>query len=457
MFASVPTQLMEKELNNLSPDDQNNEAQLLKDIIFKASSHDINVQLEGIKEVKNAVSREFNPAIDHLVALGIIPILVECLKRGNEELALETTSTLAIIASGSSEWAEKIVAAKAVPELIELLSSPSESLREWVLRILGHMLDARNKSSDECLWQRVLDYVLKLVTPAASSSFIECVSLFVVNSWKLRHNTPSMESLEKVLSVLLSLLTIEDLDILFHSISMISSLSALGKSFIKRVIESGVMRQLVPFLSHDEDKIKTIVVHALANIASGTDEQTQAVLDEKVLKYFPEILLSSNENIVTHALWFLSNIGSGNVQQIQAVIDAGLIPSIVNALDNGSDGNQREGALAVANISQNGSTEQIMFLVDNGVIPPLCHLLTLTNNIILTATLVTMKNIIKSSGDRQMSIVQDIRRCRGLASLQLLKAHSDEEIYHRVSEILEELLSKEEEKGKEEPMNVQNC
>ena len=437
---------MEKKLSQISLADQNNEAQLLKDVVFKASSHDINVQLEGIKEVKSVVSRELNPPIDRLIGLGIIPILVDCLKKWNEELAWEATSTLAIIAPGSSGWAEKIVAAGAVPELVQLLSFSNEPLREQVVLTLRHMLDAKSESSDECLWQRVLDCVLKSVTPISSSSYIECVSQFVVNSWQLRHNTPSMESLETVLPVLLSLLTLEDLDILFHSISMISSLSCLGKGFIKRVIESGVMKQLVPFLSHDQDKIKTIVVHALAIIASETDEQTQAVLDEGVLKYFPVLLLSKNENIVTHALWFLSNIGSGNVEQIQAIIEAELIPSIINALDKGSNENRREGALAVANISQNGSTEQITFLVDNGIISSLCHLLTSTNNIVLTAALITMKNIIKSSTDRQMSIVQDIRRFGGLASLQLLKSHSDYQIYHLASDFLQEFFFEEKEK-----------
>ena len=449
---------MEKDLSNLSLNDQNNEAQLLKNILFKASSHDIKVQLEGIKEVKNAVSRELNPPIDHLVALDILPILVDCLKKGNEELALDATSILAIIASRSSEWAEKIVAAQAVPGLIELLSSPNESLRERVVQILGHMIDAGNESAKECYRQGVLDYVLKSITPFASSSFVQCVSQIVVSLWKLRHISFSMECLKKLLPVLSSFLTREDLDTLLHSTKIISSLADAGH--IDPIIESGVIRQLVPFLNHDEDKLKAITVYALGNIVTGTDKQTQAVLDEGVLKYFPELLLSKNEDLVKSGLWFLSNICAGNIQQIQAVIDAGLIPSIIKALGEEPCGNQKEAAWAVFNISQGGTAEQIMFLVDNGLIPSLCHLLTLTNDQVLMAALGTTKNIIKLSGDRQMSVVQDIRKCGGFQSVQMLEEHDDYNVSDLALQIQEELSPEEIEEEEEEadPMNFEeNC
>ena len=455
MFPFASAELMEKDLSNLSLNDQNNKAQQLQDILFKASSTDINVQLEGIKEVRNAASRQLNPPIDQLVALDIIPILVDCLKKGNEELELEATSTLATIASESSEWAENIVTAGAVPRLIQLLSSPNESLREWVVEILGHMIDAGRESANECFRQGVLDHVLISVTPVASSSFIESVYRIFVRLWKHGDNLPSMELLEKVISVLSSLLTREDLDTLFYSISMISWLAE--NSVIDPIIESGVMKQLVLFLSHDQDKIKRITVKALGNLVTGNDEQTQAVLDEGILKYFPGLLLSKNDIIVKDALWILSNITAGNIQQIQAVIDAGLIPSIIKALDEESDGNRNEALWAVSNISINGSTEQIMFLVDNGLIPSLCHLMTLTDNQVLMAML-TINNVIESSDDRQMSVIQDIRRCGGFDSVQMLKAHSDYEICNLALQIQEQLSSEHGKEGEEEPMKFEeNC
>ena len=447
---------MEKELSKLSLDDRNDEAQRLKDLLFKASSHDINVQLEGIKEVKSVASRKLNPPIDQLVASNIIPILVDCLKKGNEELALEATSTLATIASGSSEWAEKIVAAKAVPQLIELLSSPNESLREWVLRILDHMIVAGSESANQCLRQGVLDHVVKSVTPVSSSSFIEFVSLIVINSWKLKQKKPSMESLEKLLPVVSSLLTRNEVYTLCDSVDMISSLANAG--YVDRIIKSGLIRQLVSFLSHDEDELKALTLHALGNIVIEDDEQTQAVLNEGVLNYLPELLLSKNEKIVKDALWVSSNITAGNRRQIQAVLDAGLIPSIIKALGEEPCENQKEAAWTVCNISQSGTAEQIMFLVDSGLIPSLCHLLTSTDSQLPVPALETIKNIIMWNDDLA-SVVKEIRRCGGFQSVQMLEEHGDNHISELALQIQEELSSEQiEEEEEADPMNFEeNC
>lgn len=117
---------------------------------------------------------------------------------------------------------------------------------------------------------------------------------------------------------------------------------------------------------------------------TGTDEQTQVVLNCDVLSHFPNLLTHPKEKInkvrplrlskqsffsnvrkimsrwdvegiwfqlfrcllniwvlnvhyfclvcVQEAVWFLSNITAGNQQQVQAVIDAGLIPMIIQQL-----------------------------------------------------------------------------------------------------------------------------
>ena len=441
-------------MSNLSLDDRNNEAQLLNDIIFKASSNNINVQLEGIKKVKSVASRELNPPIDKLVALGIIPILVDCLKKENEELELEAVSTLAIIASKSPEWAEDIDAAAAVPGLVKLLSSPSESLRERVVLTLAHMIEDGSESADECLLQRVFDHVVKSVTPVSSSSYIKCVSQFVFNWYEIEDYC--QETLEILLPVVSFLLTREDVDTLFQSIRMIDKLADTGH--IDPIIESGLIRQLVSFLIHVEDKLKALTLKVLINIAAGTDEQTQAVLDHGFLKYFPGLFLSKNENIVIDALWLLSNIAGGNQEQTQAVIDAGFIPNIINALDKGSNDKQRWAVEVIYSISAKRSTKQIMFLVDNGVIAPLCSVLTLTYNEILVTALYTIYNILKSINGHKTTVAKDIIRCGGLASIQKLEKDNNFRIHKIAFEIIDEFFKEKEEESYEEPMNFEeNC
>ncbi len=93
----------------------------------------------------------------------------------------------------------------------------------------------------------------------------------------------------------------------------------------------------------------------MGNIVTGTDAQTQCVLNCDALAHFQTLLNHHKEKInkvcfslvnvivmkrtafiypfdFQEALWFLSNVTAGNQQQVQAVIDAGLVPLIVQHL-----------------------------------------------------------------------------------------------------------------------------
>lgn len=65
---------------------------------------------------------------------------------------------------------------------------------------------------------------------------------------------------------------------------------------------------------------------------TGTDEQTQAVLDSGALTMFPQLLRHKKANIQKEAAWTLSNITAGKDSQIQEVINAGLVPYLVDML-----------------------------------------------------------------------------------------------------------------------------
>ena len=65
---------------------------------------------------------------------------------------------------------------------------------------------------------------------------------------------------------------------------------------------------------------------------TGTDEQTQCVLNAGALTMFSNLLRHPKPNIQKEAAWTLSNITAGKESQIQEVINAGLIPILVEVL-----------------------------------------------------------------------------------------------------------------------------
>jgi hypothetical protein len=56
------------------------------------------------------------------------------------------------------------------------------------------------------------------------------------------------------------------------------------------VIDAGFVPCLVPLLGHQDIKVVTAALRAVGNIVTGTDDQTQVVLNNDVLKYFNALL-----------------------------------------------------------------------------------------------------------------------------------------------------------------------
>uniref|UniRef100_A0A915IFY5 Uncharacterized protein n=1 Tax=Romanomermis culicivorax TaxID=13658 RepID=A0A915IFY5_ROMCU len=63
------------------------------------------------------------------------------------------------------------------------------------------------------------------------------------------------------------------------------------------VIDSGVVPFLVPLLGHSEVKVQTAALRAVGNIVTGSDEQTQVVLNCNALSYLPLLLQHPKEKI----------------------------------------------------------------------------------------------------------------------------------------------------------------
>ena len=58
-----------------------------------------------------------------------------------------------------------------------------------------------------------------------------------------------------------------------------------------------VVQYLVPLLGHHEVKVQTAALRAVGNIVTGTDDQTQLVLDCGALQMMPALLSHQKEKI----------------------------------------------------------------------------------------------------------------------------------------------------------------
>jgi len=119
----------------------------------------------------------------------------------------------------------------------------------------------------------------------------------------------------------------------------------------------------------------------IGNIVTGTDEQTQLVLDEAFIDNTYFYLSHPAQNIRREIIWCLSNIGAGNHEQIEEIISREwLMKDVIKKARYDTVPVRTEVAYLLCNMASEGSREQVVKLVNYEVIESLVSMLTIHDN-----------------------------------------------------------------------------
>jgi hypothetical protein len=200
-----------------------------------------------------------------------------------------------------------------------------------------------------------------------------------------------------LLPVLRRLLRMADAEVLSYTCWTLSHLCDGPSSHIFAVVTTrdlkalrgGLVPRLVELLGHGSWRVTKPALRTIGNIvcaecsdeanlsSSAPTDYTEVILDCNAVPKLKELVTHSNREIQKEACWTLSNIAAGTVDQIQAVIDSGAIPPLVKLVSNkGTDQEVRsEACWVVLNATSCGSDSQIEVLVDEGCVSVLGVLL----------------------------------------------------------------------------------
>ena len=175
-----------------------------------------------------------------------------------------------------------------------------------------------------------------------------------------------------------------------------SNIAAVVTSPDAKSPPGGIVPRLVELLHHQNWRVTKPALRTIGNIVCAEyDEDAASAIDDKpMLTDFTEVILECNavprlKALINHcnreiqkeACWTLSNIAAGTVDQIQAVIDSGAILPLVSLVnDETTDQEVRsEACWVVLNATSCGSDAQIGVLVTEGCVSVLGLLLEETN------------------------------------------------------------------------------
>eukprot|EP00485_Elphidium_margaritaceum_P006618 CAMPEP_0202691466 /NCGR_PEP_ID=MMETSP1385-20130828/6176_1 /ASSEMBLY_ACC=CAM_ASM_000861 /TAXON_ID=933848 /ORGANISM="Elphidium margaritaceum" /LENGTH=875 /DNA_ID=CAMNT_0049346877 /DNA_START=251 /DNA_END=2878 /DNA_ORIENTATION=+ len=181
---------------------------------------------------------------------------------------------------------------------------------------------------------------------------------------------PSWSKVSCVIPIILLYLNCTDLEVLTDTCWALSYLSDGCNDHIQSILDLSLVSDidissyLVRFLDKKSMNVLVPALRTCGNIVSGSDHQTQQIIDRGLLTKLKRLLRHPHHSVKKEAIWTVSNITAGNPVQIQAVIDHGLIEPLVDILTDPQADHDlvKECIWAISNATTGGTHAQLRYL-----------------------------------------------------------------------------------------------
>jgi hypothetical protein len=416
---------------------QDHSVKFLANYVAGVNAADRGVNVEAVRAIRKILSDEQNPPVQEVIQTGVLPQLVKFLSVDDPLLQFEAAWALTNVAS--SQFTRVVCDLGAVPVLVQLMSHANADVREQTAWCLGNIAGDCSELRDAVLECGALASMLANAQQPSSPTMLRTITWALSNLCRGKP-APAPDSIYPCLPMLVQLMRSDDEEVLADAAWAVSYLSDGCNEKIDTCLQAGVLPEIIRLMSHPSSKVVVPALRNLGNIVSGTQAQTQAVLDSRGLQVLLPLLQKHNSaGIKKEACWALSNIAAGTKEQVSTLLSAPhALSSIIDQLQSAPHDVKKEAAWTIANIASSGTPAHTQQLAAEGAVAPLCEMLGMGDARVVKVVLEALEMMLQldaANGSNEFTV--HIDEVGGLDKIEALQQHENTDIYEMAVRLIE--------------------
>ncbi|KAK8814319.1 hypothetical protein WA158_008181 [Blastocystis sp. Blastoise] len=344
-------------------------------LIKKFDSHN-EEEIHSALKIFHALNHVHKPYYKRVENQVLLRFVVNCLLDVKDPKVIKVVlEVLDSIGKNHHEILNFYIRPELMEKLVILMETSDEFLLGDVIHIIGIISNSVSRSRSFFVERGIRRHVILLLAEGVSDANDRKSCYWILLN--LIHDTNQLEEDLELLIPLLqqSLLEEKNIDVLSHICWVISSIcqkkAFMPMVYYLKLLDDGIIHQITSFLGYTDIRIIRPCLRTVGNIVCmETDQEkcvdfTQKVIEYGVVPLLKTLMFSRQKDIQKEVCWTLSNIAAGTQEQIQVLLENDILQIVIGMLSNMKvDPEVRaESAYILFNVTTGGNEQQIESLM----------------------------------------------------------------------------------------------